>query len=102
MIGIPFFLWLLKSFDFGHIEQLFALLAVAGLIIFLVNYNKKRTTIIVASDVLIFILLASPIAERMIVVPIGLFNYLAFIIPVTIFVIFYAASFLPADKMNDR
>ena len=93
MIGIPFLLWLLFTlFDFGNLDQLFAFFAVVGLVTICVNHNKTRTAKVLTFDFLCFLLLASPIIRRMTAVPIELFNYLAFIIPITSFTLFYAAS----------
>jgi hypothetical protein len=93
MIGIPFFFWLLiKLFDFGKIDQLFAFFAVAGLVTICLNHNKARTSRILIIDLVCFLLLASPLIRRMTAVPIELFNYLAFIVPTTLFVLFYTAS----------
>lgn len=93
MIGLPFFCWLLfVSFDFGNLDQIFAILAVAGLIISFVTWNSSRTLKILLSDILCFVLLASPLVRRMAVVPLEKFNYLAFTIPTTSFVFLYFFS----------
>ncbi|MES2772674.1 MAG: hypothetical protein V4722_00725 [Bacteroidota bacterium] len=93
IIGLPVLLWLIFTlFDFGNIDQLFALMAIVGLTIISINHNKIRTSKILALDLLCFLLLASPIIRRMTAVPIELFNYLAFIIPTTLFALFYTAS----------
>jgi uncharacterized membrane protein len=93
MVGIPFVLWLVGNvFNFGEIDQLFALLAVAGLIIIVKNRNKNRTQQILLMDVLCFILLAAPIIGRLAAVPSAMFNYNAFIIPTSIFVVVYLFS----------
>jgi hypothetical protein len=93
MIGLPFFVWLfLTLFSFGDLDQLFAFLAVIGLTIIFITFNSTRTFKILLLDIICFILLASPIVRRMSVVPIELFNYWAFIIPATIFWIFYIVS----------
>ena len=93
MIGMPFFFWLLFTlFDFGNIDQLFALFAVVGLVTICINHNKTRTAKVLTLDLLCFFLLASPLVSRMTTIPIELFNYLAFIIPTTLFVSFYTAS----------
>jgi len=93
MIALPFFFWLLFTlFDFGNVDQLFAFLAVVGLVTICINQNKTRTSKILALDLLCFFLLASPLVRRMTTVPIELFNYLAFIIPTTLFGLFYMAS----------
>ena len=93
MIALPFFFWLLFAlFDFGNIDQLFALLAVVGLITTCINHKKTRTSKVLTLDLLCFFLLASPLVSRMTAVPIELFNYLAFIIPTALFALFYTAS----------
>ncbi|MEO9257836.1 MAG: hypothetical protein ABI207_05600 [Crocinitomicaceae bacterium] len=93
MIGIPFFLWLIfMLFDFGNIDQLFAVLAITGLFINAINRNKKKSPSILLLDLLCFFLLLSPLIHRMIAVPIHLFNYLAFIIPISTFILFYLIS----------
>jgi|SRR5687768_13156888 len=93
MIGVPFFFWLAFTlFDFGNIDQLFSLFAVIGLLIICINHNKTRTVKVLTLDLLCFFLLASPLVSRMTRVPIELFNYLAFIIPTTLFVSFYTVS----------
>jgi len=92
-IGVPFFLWLLVTlFDFGNIDQLFAFLAVVGLIITFINLNSRRSSKILLLDILCFGFLASPIIRRMTVVPFEKFNYLAFIIPTILFVLLYFLS----------
>ena len=94
MIGIPFFFWLMYTlFDFGNIDQLFAFLAVVGLTISFINKNKARTLTILLLDIICFLLLASPLVRRMTAIPIDKFNYLAFIIPTILFVLFYIISF---------
>src|SRR4051812_42066079 len=93
MIGLPFFLWLLFTlFDFGNADQLFAFLAVIGLIIIFIKRNSTRTVRAVLLDIVCFVLLASPIVRRLTDVPIEKFDYLAFIIPTIIFVLFYFLS----------
>lgn len=93
MIGLPFFLWLLFTVvDFGNIDQLFAFFGVIGLTITFINLNKNRTWKIILIDITCFLLLASPLVRRMTAIPIGKFNYLAFIIPTTIFCLFYIFS----------
>jgi len=86
MIGLPFFLWLLFIlFDFGNPDQLFAFFGVMGLMISFITFRSIRTLKILLFDILSFILLAAPIIRRMTAIPIEKFNYLAFIIPTTIF-----------------
>jgi len=93
LIGLPFFYWLLYTlFDFGNIDQLFAFLGVVGLTISFIKLNSTRTFKVLLLDIICFMLLASPIIRRMTAAPIELFNYLAFIIPTTIFSLFYIVS----------
>jgi len=93
MIGLPFFFWLLTTlFDFGNIDQLFAFLALIGLTLIFINRNKIISLKILAIDIISFLLLASPLVRRMTAIPIEKFNYLAFIIPTTAFVLFYCVS----------
>ena len=93
IIGLPFFSWLLFTlFDFGNIDQLFAFLAVIGLTITFINRNRNRNLTILLIDIICFLLLASPLVRRMTAIPIEKFNYLAFIIPTILFVLFYIIS----------
>lgn len=90
IIGLPFFFWLLLTlFDFGNIDQLFAVLAVIVLTITFINRNKSRTLKIILIEIICFLLLASPLVRRMTAIPLEKFNYLAFIIPTILFVLFY-------------
>ncbi|ALR29623.1 hypothetical protein ATE47_03365 [Chryseobacterium sp. IHB B 17019] len=85
MSGIPLIIYLIFTvFDFGNIDQLFAIFGCTGIIL---NLTKWKTNIIVT--ILSFILMLSPVISRLIQVPIGMFNYLAFQIPLTIFIITY-------------
>jgi hypothetical protein len=85
MIGLPFFLWLVYTiFDFGNIDQLFALFAFMGVCMHLTKWkNKKLFTL------LSFVLMLSPLISRMVQVPLEMFNYQAFQIPFAIFVLAY-------------
>ena len=94
MIGLPFFIWLLYTlFDFGNSDQLFAFVAVAGLVLICINHNKTRTVNLLIGDIFYFFLLSSPLARRMTAVPIELFYDGAFLIPAALFPLFYLASF---------
>lgn len=93
MIGLPFLLWLAFTvFDFGNIEQLFAFLAVLGLILIFRNWNKIRTQKILFVDFVCFLLLATPIIGRLNAVPLTMFNYGSFIIPTVTFMLYYLIS----------
>lgn len=85
MIGLPFILWLIfTTFDFGNINQLFAIFGLVGITL---NLTKWRTNIIVT--ILSFLLMLSPIISRLVQVPLEMFDYLAFQIPLTIFIVTY-------------
>jgi len=85
MIGLPFILWLIFSiFDFGNIDQLFAVFGLAGIIL---NLSKLKGNIFVA--ILSFLLMLSPIISRLVQVSIEMFDYLAFQIPLIIFILTY-------------
>ena len=87
MIGLPFFLWLIfNTFNFGNIDQLFAILGIIGIVL---NLSKWSNHIFIMF--LSFAFMLSPLISRMIQVPIEKFNYLAFQIPLTIFLITYLA-----------
>ncbi len=79
-------------FNFGNIDQPFAFLGIVGLVVSFITLNLKRTLKILLLDILCFTLLASPIVKRMTAVPIELFDYRAFIIPATMFVLCYIFS----------
>ncbi len=103
IIGVPFILWILFTLlDFGNTDQLFALLSTIGLIIIYINQNKARTRRIILVDVLCFILLASPLIRRMTAIPIEYFNYLSFIIPTTLFALFYTTSLVFSCIQHSR
>lgn len=83
MIGIPFLFWLIwTSFEFGNSDQLFAVFGLIGLIMMFANLYKQRIF-----KLLTFILMITPIIRRLTEVPIEKFNYLAFLIPLSIFII---------------
>lgn len=91
MISIPMFYYLpmtALSFDFS-MQQLSAVLGVIGLIILAIQSfypNDKRKFLI---SVLVLLLLLSPIIQRLIAVPISLFNYPLFIVPCSLFLLSY-------------
>ena len=99
MIGIPFFFWILFTiFDFGNPDQFFALLAIIGLLLNFLTRNKQKTLKILSLDILSFLLLISPLIRRMTAISIEKFNYLLFIIPTIIFVVFYLISIVLSVK----
>ncbi len=85
MIGIPFILWLFFTiFDFGNIDQIFAIFGVLGVGL---NFLKWKNKILIT--IISFILMLSPIIARMSQVEIEKFDYLAFQIPLTFFIVSY-------------
>lgn len=98
MIGVPFILWLVFTiFDFGNFDQIFAVLGITGVIL---NFTKWRNKIPVT--IISFILMLSPIISRMIQVPIEMFNYLAFQIPLAVFFISYLVFIIINIKHKNR
>ncbi len=82
MIGLPFLLWLIwTSLEFGNSDQIFAVFGLIGFIMMFTKLYKKRIL-----KALIFILMLIPIVRRLTEVPIKKFNYLAFQIPLLIFI----------------
>ena len=85
MIGIPFVLWLVFTiFDFGNIDQIFAILGIIGVVL---NFSKWKNKILIT--IVSFILMLSPLLSRLLQVGIKKFDYLAFQIPLTIFIVTY-------------
>lgn len=97
MIGIPFIGWLLfTSFDFGNTEQLFAILGLFGIILNFIKW-KNRNLITILS----FLLMLSPLINRMVQIPLTMFNYTAFKVPVFIFVTGYLL-FIVLNARNSK
>ena len=85
MIGLPFIFWLVFTiFDFGNIDQIFAIFGIIGIVL---NLSKWKNKILVT--IISFILMLSPLISRLLQVEMEKFNYLAFQIPLTIFIITY-------------
>ncbi|CAM3021834.1 hypothetical protein CHFL109739_12990 [Chryseobacterium flavum] len=85
MIGLPFIFWLLfTAFDFWNIEQIFAVLGLLGIILNVTRWKNK-----VSITILSFMLMLSPIISRIIQISTEKFNYLAFKIPLFLFIACY-------------
>lgn len=85
MIGLPFLFWLIwTSFEFGNSDQIFAIFGLIGLLLIFTKYYKLRII-----KILSFVLMLTPIVRRLTEVPLEKFNYLAFQIPLIIFIITY-------------
>ncbi|MGK0447143.1 MAG: hypothetical protein ACJA2M_000915 [Polaribacter sp.] len=93
MIGILNIIWLFwTSFEFGNKDQIFAIIGLVGLILIFTKYYKNRIL-----RVLIFGLMLTPIVRRLTEMPIEKFNYLAFQIPLLIFITTFLI-FKPSPK----
>lgn len=85
MIGLPLIFWIIfTSFEFGNSDQIYAILGLIGFILNFTKYGKLRL-----GKLLSFTLMITPIIRRLTEVPIEKFNYLAFQVPLLIFVITY-------------
>jgi hypothetical protein len=95
MIGVPFIARLFwTSFEFGNKDQIFAIIGLVGLITIFTKYYKNRIL-----RVLIFGLMLTPIVRRLTEVPIEKFDYLAFQLPLLIFITtFLILIFKPNSK----
>lgn len=94
IIGLPFIFWLIFTcFDFGNSEQIFAIFGLLGIILNFTKHSKSRI-----GKILSFALMLAPIGRRMTEMPIERFNYLAFQIPLLIFVITYLIYVLKQNK----
>lgn len=83
MIGIPLICWIVFTIsDFGNIDQLFAVLAMLGIILNLTKWKSK-----VPIAMLSFMMMLLPIISRMLQIPVEMFNYLSFTIPFSVFII---------------
>jgi hypothetical protein len=95
MISIPFIFFLFFSIcDFGTKAQAASVLAFIGLILLITLIGREKTKRTLLIEIVVLILLLLPILERLTSVPISLFNYPAFIIPVVSFIILYLLSML--------
>ena len=101
IIGLPLLLWLpFVSVEYGNPDQIFAILALIGLFLNFKTWNSENSSKTYFLDSLIFILVCSPLLKRLSVVPIEMFNYLAFIIPTTTFMVLFIISIFINQKLN--
>lgn len=85
MIGLPFLFWLVwTSFEFGNSDQIFAVFGLIGFILVFTKLYRQRIF-----KILIFVLMITPIVRRLTEVSFEKFNYLAFQIPLIIFIVTY-------------
>lgn len=91
MIALPFIMFIFFNL-FGYEDALITLTSIAGIaglltLLIVTRYKLSKRTLLI--EVLVFLLLCAPIIERLTSVPIELFNYAIFIIPLIGFVLFY-------------
>ncbi len=96
MVGIPLLMWLIyTSFDFGNIDQIYAIIGLVGIILNFTKYTKSRII-----KVFSFVLMIIPIVRRLSETPMEKFNYLTFQIPLLIFTITYLILILKSKWNN--
>jgi len=104
MIGIPFicYLFLMPFFEWTTTpsQPLTALAALLGLGMLLRTYAPRVRQTNLATEVFIFILLLSPIIERLVSVPLSLFDYPGFVVPLICFLVLYPLSIILRLKMQ--
>lgn len=97
IMGLPFICWLLFTmFDIGNNDQVFAILGVLGILLNFTKWKHKNSITILS-----FFLMLSPLISRMIQVPLDLFNYAAFEIPLFIFIVGYI-TFIILNARNTQ
>lgn len=93
MVSLPMFVYLLFTVaDFGTTEQIFAAIALFGLIIHFLHLSFKSKTKKVIVDIFVFACLLSPLIYRMLAVPFERFNYSWFLIPAIGFAALYITT----------
>ncbi|MGE8553241.1 MAG: hypothetical protein ACN6OB_04785 [Chryseobacterium jejuense] len=80
-------------FDIGNIDQVFAILGVLGVVLNFTRWRNKNSI-----TVLSFLMMLSPLISRVVQVPLVLFDYAAFKIPLFIFI----AGYLVFIVLNAR
>lgn len=95
MVSLPMFVYLLFTVaDIGTTEQIFAAIALFGLIIhfFHLSFESKTKKVIV--DIFVFACLLSPLIQRMLAIPLERFSYSWFLIPAIGFVSLYLTTLI--------
>jgi hypothetical protein len=102
-IGIPFIFYLLFSLtELWSVGSIAALFGLAGLILSGILWIDSKMKHQLLFELLALFLLLTPLIERLVHVPISTFNYPAFIIPVSFFLVFYILHFLLTTKFPDH
>lgn len=103
MILLPMlFVLIFKLVDFWSIGQLFALLAMVGLIVNFFTIAWPRNKNVFWMDLLSFLCLLAPIVYLVTINGIWVFNYLLFEIPLLIFLVFYIGSLVLSFQQYRR
>jgi hypothetical protein len=98
-IGVPFIFYLFMTlFDFGTYEQLAGVAAFLGLYLTVIPFLKNRTKHSFLLESASFLLLLVPLVQRLISVPIKLFDYGAFKYPLFTFILSYFLAVLFSFK----
>jgi hypothetical protein len=96
MIALPFIFFIVFTIfgSEGAQTAVTSIAAFAGLLLLLYLPRFKKSRRIILIELGIFFLLCAPLIDRLTSVPIELFNYPLFIIPVTSFVTCYLLSLM--------
>jgi hypothetical protein len=95
MITIPFVFYLIfSSTSLFHLEvinqSMTSLIGIIGLLLIIKSFQEDKDTLKrVFINFICFLMLLVPLAERLSSVPIELFNYLGFKIPLILFLLFF-------------
>jgi hypothetical protein len=96
MIAFPLGLCIIGWIVFPEslVQTLYSVGALAGLIVIAIMVKRRNTRRRILYEMAALILLILPIVGRMTAIPMNLFNYGAFIIPASSFIILYLCSLL--------
>lgn len=95
MITIPFVFYLIfSSTSILHLEvinqSITSLIGIIGLLLIIKSFQEEKDTLkSIFINIIFFLMLLVPLAERLTSVPIELFNYLGFKIPLILFLLFF-------------
>jgi hypothetical protein len=89
-IGIPFIVFLFMALaDDEVFTKAAAFAAIAGLFLTVSIHSLAKTKKIMLFEITAFLLLPAPLLQRLLTVPINLFNHPEFIIPAAAFIVFH-------------
>ncbi|MNK31408.1 hypothetical protein D3C87_498440 [compost metagenome] len=103
MSPIPLIIWLIFTiFDFGNSDNIFAILGIIGLFMQLVKPNPKTLKKEIVFYLISFVFLISPVIKRILAISIENYNYLGFIIPLSLFIILYKIAIIIRIKKHQQ